>query len=803
MRQKFDVTGMSCAACSAHVDKCVRALDGVEDVNVNLLANNMTVDFDESRVDADKIINAVIKGGYGANIPGAEGKAVVEENDGAFLKLIASVILLILLMYVSMGHMIGITPHIFHDKPLLFAAVQLVLAIAVMILNSGYFINGFKSLLNKSPNMDSLIAIGSSAAFIYGVFSVIMIARGMSEYAHNLYFESTATILTLISLGKYFEKRAKGKTTRAIEMLMDLAPKTAIVIKDGREETVPVEDVKKGDIVKVFSGAAIPLDGVIVSGSATVDESAVTGESMPVYKTEGDNVTGATINRSGYFEFEVTRTGDDTTLAKIIKLVEEASSSKADISRLADKISGIFVPVVLIIALITAIVWYIVSHDMGFSLSMGISVIVISCPCALGLATPTAIMVGTGRGAQLGILIKSAQALEAAHRIDTVVLDKTGTITYGNMKLGDVICECDRREFLKTVASMQRLSEHPISDAVLGEYDGDFYDASEFVRIEGRGIGASIEGDAVLSGNYSLMCDNNIEVPDLSDYSRLGKTVIYCAKNGEYYGAFTVLDKIKDSSYAAIRALKNDGIDVIMLSGDNTVTANAVGKAAGIDKVIAEVMPQDKEKHIASLQEDMHRVLMVGDGINDAPALVRADIGMAIGAGTDIAIESADFVLMKNDLTGVVDALDLSRATMKNIKENLFWAFFYNVLLIPVAAGVLYPSFGIKLSPMIAAFAMSFSSVFVVSNALRLRTFKPRKYETENGKMKKTVKIEGMMCTHCTGRVSAALNAIEGISAEVTLDNGGEAHITLTKDVSDDVIIKTVTDAGYKVISIS
>ena len=802
MHQKFDVTGMSCAACSAHVDKSVRGLDGVNDVNVNLLNNNMVVDFDEDKVSVNDIINAVIKGGYGASVYDGAKKKTPDDNKGAFLRLVASIALLVLLMYVSMGHMIGITPKIFHENPLLFALIQILLVIPIMILNFHYFTNGYRSMFNKSPNMDSLIAIGSSAAFIYGIFSVIMIAKGKIEYAHNLYFESSATILTLISLGKYFEKRAKGKTTKAIEMLMDLAPKTATVIRNGKEETISVEDVKIGDRVKVLAGSAIPLDGVIVEGFGTVDESAITGESVPVDKSVGDSVVGATINRSGYFEFEVTRIGADTTLSQIVKLVEEASSSKAPISRLADKISGIFVPIVLVIALVTAVIWYLVTKDVSFALSMGISVIVISCPCALGLATPTAIMVGTGRGAQLGILIKSAQALETAHHIDTVVLDKTGTVTSGVMMVTDIISDYDRQEFIKTVASLQKLSEHPLSKAISAEYSQELYEATDFAQINGRGISGIVNGDKILSGNYNLMRDNGVTAPNLDEYSKAGKTVIYCAKDNEFYGAFAISDTIKEKSPVAIKALKDSGIDVVMLSGDNSLTANAVGKTAGIDTVIAGVLPQDKEKHIDRLQKDGHKVLMVGDGINDAPALVRADVGMAIGAGTDIAIESADFVLMKNELTGVVDALDLSRATIKNIKQNLFWAFFYNILLIPVAAGVLYPAFGIKLNPMIAAFAMSFSSVFVVSNALRLRLFKPRTYDLEDNGMKKTIKIEGMMCTHCTGRVSQALNAIDGVNAEVSLDNGGQAVITLTKDVSDDVLTNAVTDAGYKVVGI-
>ncbi len=803
MNKKFDITGMSCAACSAHIDKSVRALEGVRDVSVNLLNNNMTVDYDGDRLSAADIIAAVESGGYGASEAGAKRR---EDNAGAGMlrRLVASVILLLCLMYVSMGHMILPQPAIFHENALLFALVQLALTIPVIIINFKYYTNGFKALINRSPNMDTLIATGSAAAMIYGIFAVVMIARGYTEYRHDLYFESAAMILTLISLGKYFEARAKGRTTKAIEMLINLVPKTATVIRNGKEETVLTETVQCGELVAVRAGQTVPLDGIIREGSGTVDESALTGESVPADKSVGDTVTGATVNKSGYFVLEVTRTGEDTTLSQIVRLVEEASSSKAPISRLADKVSGVFVPIVLSLACLTAIIWLIVSHDVSTALSMGISVVVISCPCALGLAAPTAVMVGAGRAAQLGILIKSAQALETAYHADTVALDKTGTVTEGKMSVTDIVAVTERQELVKLIASAERLSEHPLSAAIVNEAEGELYPASDFAQVDGEGIRAKVNGKNIIAGNLKMMKNNNIPVPPLTELYKAGKTVIYAAADGEYLGAFAISDAIKEDSAEAVAALKSRGTEVIMLSGDNSVSANAVGAAAGIDRVISDVLPSDKEKHIAALQSEGHKVIMVGDGINDAPALVRADVGIAIGSGTDIAIESADFVLMKNSLYGVVDALDLSRATIKNIKENLFWAFFYNVLLIPVAGGALYPAFGLKLNPMIAALAMSFSSVFVVSNALRLNFFKTHKNKKEeNNIMKKIMKIEGMMCSHCTGRVSEALNAIDGVSAEVTLRDGGEAVLSLSKEVSDEKLKKAVEDAGYKVLSIA
>ena len=826
MTEKFNVTGMTCSACSAHVEKSVKKLNGVKSVNVNLLQNNMHVDFDETAISVDDIINAVVSGGYGASVAGKEQEKKDNKIDNEIsnmkFRLIVSLVCLVPLMYISMGHMWG-WPflNVFHgaENGITFALTQMLLMLPIMYVNRKYYITGFKTLFHGAPNMDSLIAIGSGAAFTYGIIAIYCIGYGLGhgdkEFAHsymmNLYFESAAMILALITLGKFLESRAKGKTSQAIEKLIDLSPKTAVVIRDGKEVTVGVDDVQIGEIVAVKAGQSVPLDGVIVEGNGAIDESAITGESIAVEKNVGDKVIGATINKSGYFKFKVEKVGEDTALSQIIHLVEEASASKAPIAKLADKVSGIFVPVVISIAVITIIVWLLLGKGVSFALSMGISVLVISCPCALGLATPTAIMVGTGKGAQYGILTKSAESLETAHQVDTVVLDKTGTITEGKPSVTDIApVGISDKELLQIAASIEYLSEHPLAKAIVEKADGlEFSDVADFEQIVGQGVKGNVDGKKVLAGNYKMMRENNIEVSEDEIFANDGKTSLYFAVDNKFVGIIAVADTIKETSRQAIEDMRNMGLDVIMLTGDNAVTANAIKNKLPLSSAVAEVLPSDKEEVVRKLQQSGHKVAMVGDGINDAPALTRADVGIAIGAGTDIAIESADIVLMKSNLQDVVTSIELSHSVIKNIKENLFWAFFYNALGIPIAAGVLYGIAGLKLNPMIAALAMSFSSVFVVSNALRLRFFKPKcnniktvKNEKENITMTKTIKINGMMCSHCTGRVGEVLNAIDGVSAEVSLDNGGQAVVTLAKDVSDDVLKKAVVDAGYEVVGI-
>ena len=826
MTEKFNVTGMTCSACSAHVEKSVKKLNGVKSVNVNLLQNNMHVDFDETAVSVDDIINAVVSGGYGASVAGKKQEKKDNKIDNEIsnmkFRLIVSLVCLVPLMYISMGHMWG-WPFlsVFHgaENGITFALTQMLLTLPIMYVNRKYYITGFKTLFHGAPNMDSLIAIGSGSAFTYGIISIYCIGYGLghgdkefaNSYMMNLYFESAAMILALITLGKFLESRAKGKTSQAIEKLIDLSPKTAVVIRDGKEVTVGVDDVQIGEIVVVKAGQSVPLDGVIVEGNGAIDESAITGESIAVEKNVGDKVIGATINKSGYFKFKVEKVGEDTALSQIIHLVEEASASKAPIAKLADKVSGIFVPVVISIAVITIIVWLLLGKGVSFALSMGISVLVISCPCALGLATPTAIMVGTGKGAQYGILTKSAESLETAHQVDTVVLDKTGTITEGKPSVTDIApVGISDKELLQIAASIEYLSEHPLAKAIVEKADGlGFSDVADFEQIVGQGVKGNVDGKKVLAGNYKMMRENNIEVSEDEIFANDGKTSLYFAVDNKFVGIIAVADTIKETSSQAIEDMRNMELDVIILTRDNAVTANAIKNKLPLSSAIAEVLPSDKEEEVRKLQQSGHKVAMVGDGINDAPALTRADVGIAIGAGTDIAIESADIVLMKSNLQDVVTSIELSHSVIKNIKENLFWAFFYNALGIPIAAGVLYGIAGLKLNPMIAALAMSFSSVFVVSNALRLRFFKPKrnniktvKNEKENITMTKTIKINGMMCSHCTGRVGEVLNAIDGVSAEVSLDNGGQAVVTLAKDVSDDVLKKAVVDAGYEVVGI-
>ncbi|MDD3569709.1 MAG: heavy metal translocating P-type ATPase [Lachnospiraceae bacterium] len=839
MKEKFDVMGMTCSACSAHVEKSVGKVEGVSKVAVSLLQNSMTVEFDGEATNSAEIIEAVEKGGYGAKIAGenttiskSPDQNVNDEIKNMKRRLVISFIFLIPLFYISMGHMLGAPlPSMLtgHENMMSFALTQLFLTLPVMYVNRKYFEVGFKSLANRSPNMDTLIAIGATAAAVYSIYAIFkmgyQLGHGHMDVAHenimDLYFESASMILALITLGKFLETRSKGKTSEAISRLLDLAPKKATVVRNGKEMVIPVEEVVTGDLIIVKPGESIPVDGIITEGSSAVDEAAITGESIPVEKQAGDKVICATINKTGSFKFTATNVGADTTLAQIVRLVEEAASSKAPISKLADKVSGVFVPVVIGIALVSAIIWLLAGFGVNFAVSIGIAVLVISCPCALGLATPTAIMVGTGKGAESGILIKSAESLETAHLIKTVVLDKTGTITEGKPQVTDVITTADinEKELIKIAASAERYSEHPLAEAIIkkAEAEGiEFYEVTDFKAFSGRGIECKVGGKKVLAGNLKAMLESNVEAEKYKNkaesLAQQGKTPLYFAVDGKLAGIIAAADVVKKNSKKAISQLEKAGIEVVMLTGDNAVTAEAIRKEMGINRVVSEVMPQDKEAEIRRLQEEGKKVAMIGDGINDAPALARADVGIAIGAGTDVAIESADIVLMKSDLMSAVEAIELSHATIKNIKENLFWAFFYNVIGIPVAAGLLYPIWGVKLNPMLAAAAMSLSSVFVVTNALRLRFFKPSftvkdddiveiKPKEENKMTEKTMVIEGMMCTHCTGRVDKALNEIEGVTATVSLDEKS-AFLKLSKEVSDEELTKAVTEAGYVVISI-
>ena len=724
---------------------------------------------------------------------------------------------------------------------MVFALAQLILTLPVMYLNRKYFENGFKTLLHGAPNMDTLVAMGSTAAAVYSVSRLFVMGyamgRGNMELAHdcamNLYFEAAAMILALVTIGKYMETRSKSRTSDAITKLMDLAPKTALVVRDGREQEIPAGEVRVGELVIVKPGQSIPVDGILIEGTGTVDESAITGESIPVEKKAGDRLTGATVNRAGYFQMQADRIGGDTTLSQIIRLVEEAGGSKAPIAKLADKVSGIFVPVVLTIAVITVAVWLLVGQSFSFALASGIAVLVISCPCALGLATPTAIMVGTGRGAEQGILIKSGESLETAHLVDTVVLDKTGTITKGHPAVTDIktAAGVQERELLRLAASLEQASEHPLAEAIVGrahELSVSLEKTSDFTAVAGQGVTGTVGMKKVLAGNLKMMKENRIRTedlePDAERFSEEGRTVLYIAADGKLLGVLAAADPIKETSAQAIEELERMGLSVVMLTGDHEKTARAIQKQLGITRVVAEVLPQDKEREVRRLQEEGHKVAMIGDGINDAPALARADVGIAIGAGTDVAIESADIVLMKSDLLDAAAAIQLSRAVIKNIKENLFWAFFYNALGIPLAAGVFYPILGWQLNPMFGSAAMSFSSVFVVTNALRLKGFRPSFYRKkpsaaqlsaaeeikakkiienkEEQAMKKTMKIEGMMCGHCTGRVDKALNALEGVQAEVSLEDKA-AYLTISGDVSDELLKKTVEDEGYQVVEIA
>ncbi len=865
MKEKFDVTGMTCSACSSRVEKCVSKLEGVNEVSVNLLTNSMQVEFNDAVIQEQGIIDAVVHAGYGASVQGKKKASdtreslkenkknpVQEHMEYMKKRTIWSFIFLIPLMYVSMGHMIGLPlPGFLHGtvNAVGFAMTQFLLCIPVIYINRAYYTKGFSTLLHGAPNMDTLIAVGSAASLVYGVFAIYRMGYGLgvqdmdlvNRYLHDLYFESAVMILALINIGKYLEARSKGKTSEAINKLMDMAPKTAFAERNGTVVEIPAEEIQIGDILQVKPGSSVPADGVVLEGVTSIDEAAITGESIPVQKVPGDSVIAATMNKAGFFRMKASKVGDDTTFSQIIRLVEDASTSKAPIAKIADKIAGVFVPIVMTIALITAAVWLLAGAEFEFALSCAISVLVISCPCALGLATPVAIMVGTGKGAENGILIKSGEALEVTHNIQSVVLDKTGTITQGKPAVTDIHgVKTDSKELLKIAAAMEKKSEHPLAEAVLAKAEEEkisLPEASEFSAVAGMGIEAVIEGKKYYAGNLRLMKEKGIDCTGIKDYLETltgeGKTPLLFADEKELLGVVGAADIVKSTSAQAIRELKKMGIQVIMLTGDNERTAKAIQRQLDIDTVIAEVLPQDKEREVAKLQENGQKVAMVGDGINDAPALARADVGIAIGAGTDVAIESADIVLMKNDLLDVVTAISLSKAVIRNIKENLFWAFFYNVCGIPLAAGVFYTALGLKLSPMFGAAAMSLSSLFVVSNALRLRFFhvlkKPQKEEdgtvhtTEkiNGQTGKkqivntsaeavenkeemnmyTMKIEGMMCPHCQAAVTKALNGIEGVKAEVDLEKK-EAYVEAADSVSKEELTKAVVNAGYEVVSV-
>ena len=836
MTEQFAVTGMTCAACSAHVEKAVSRLSGVQSAPVNLMLGSMTVTYDEKAVAEGDIIAAVKAAGYGASPASQTDQGQLRRDQDAALRrrkkhLIWSVVFLVPLFYLSMGHMMGLPlPQVLHTHPLLLACLQLALVIPILILNRNYFTVGFSRLVKLSPNMDSLVAVGAAAGLVYSLIEMGLLAAGQVSGMPDLYFESAGMILTLVTVGKYLEERSRSKTTGAISALLALAPESAVVRRQGQEFTIPTEEIVAGDTVIVRQGGRIPVDGVITDGHAAVDESAITGESLPVEKVPGDAVTSATVTSSGYLELRATRVGGDTTLSQIIRLMEEAASSKAPISRLADRISGIFVPAVMAISLTAALLWaFVGGMDVRFCLSIAIAVLVISCPCALGLATPVAIMVGTGQAAQQGILIKSAESLELLHKVQTVVLDKTGTVTMGQPRVTDILCApgVTEEELLCVAASAEKPSEHPLAHAIVEESQArhiPLCPVSGFRSVPGGGIQATLSGEAVLAGNAGYLAQNGVSLAAMeADAHRLaedGKTPLFFAESGRLLGCVAVADVVKPDSAKAIAALRRMGRRVVLLTGDNQRTANAIARQIGVDQVIAQVLPQDKAKCVAQLQQQGQQVAMVGDGVNDAPALAQADVGLAIGAGTDIAIESADVVLMKSSLLDIPAAMDLSRAVLRNIKQNLFWAFFYNSIGIPVAAGVLYPALHLTLNPMLAAAAMSLSSVCVVSNALRLRGWKPPVFPDqpaptaplpesavfqsqgkEENTVNKTIHIDGMMCAHCTGRVEKALNDLPGVEATVDLDSKSAA-VTCTPDVSDDTLRQAVEDAGYHVTGI-
>lgn len=883
MKERFDVTGMTCSACSSHVEKSVGKLTGVENVSVNLLTNSMQVEFDENKLDTAGIIKAVEDAGYGAAVKDGHakfgtktsGQSDSQENSGLSAveqnvknmkkRLIVSLIFWIPLMYVSMGHMIyqwlnipmpPFTMNFLHgnENAITYAFTQFLLLLPILIANQKYFKNGFKTLWHRSPNMDSLIAIGAGAAILYGIFAIYRIGYAMGhgdmavvhQYAHDLYFESAGTILTLITIGKYLETKSKGKTSEAITKLLNLAPKTVTVVRDGVEQVVDAADVEKGEIFLVKPGESVAVDGIVLEGKSSFDESAITGESIPVPKQEGDTIVSASINKSGLIRAKATKVGEDTTIAQIIRLVEEASSSKAPIAKMADKIAGVFVPAVITIALITGVIWLISGATFEFAMSTAIAVLVISCPCALGLATPVAIMVGTGKGAENGILIKSGDALETAHQIDTVVLDKTGTITQGKPVVTDIICaagkNADKTQLLQIAGSLEKGSEHPLAEAIVNycvTNNISLEKVTDFNALFGKGIEGTVSGTHYYAGNEKMMEEKGISLSteqknQIRKLAKQGRTPLLFADKKQFLGIVAVADVVKPTSKEAVQKFRDYGIHVIMLTGDNEVTAQAIKEQVGIDEVIAGVLPTQKEEKISALKQAGHKVAMIGDGVNDAPALASADVGIAIGAGTDVAIESADIVLMKNDLLDAVGAVKLSKAVIRNIKENLFWAFFYNSIGIPLAAGVLYPLFQIKLNPMFGAAAMSLSSVCVVSNALRLRWVKlhdAKKTQSEpyqdvaastiadinqhnaldnnikstnNDKgestMTTTISIEGMMCAHCQAHVEKALKEVAGVTeVTVSLEN---KNAVVTGDASVEALKQAVVDAGYEVTDV-
>jgi Cu+-exporting ATPase len=883
MKERFDVTGMTCSACSSHVEKSVSKLTGVENVSVNLLTNSMQVEFDENKLDTAGIIKAVEDAGYGAAVKDGHAKSGTktsgqsdsQENSGLSAveqnvknmkkRLIVSLIFWIPLMYVSMGHMIyqwlnipmpPFTMNFLHgnENAITYAFTQFLLLLPILIANQKYFKNGFKTLWHRSPNMDSLIAIGAGAAILYGIFAIYRIGYAMGhgdmmvvhQYAHDLYFESAGTILTLITIGKYLETKSKGKTSEAITKLLNLAPKTVTVVRDGVEQVVDAADVEKGEIFLVKPGESVAVDGIVLEGKSSFDESAITGESIPVPKQEGDTIVSASMNKSGLIRAKATKVGEDTTIAQIIRLVEEASSSKAPIAKMADKIAGVFVPTVITIALITGIIWLISGATFEFAMSTAIAVLVISCPCALGLATPVAIMVGTGKGAENGILIKSGDALETAHQIDTVVLDKTGTITQGKPVVTDIICaagrNADKTQLLQIAGSLEKGSEHPLAEAIVNycvTNNISLEKVTDFNALFGKGIEGTVSGTHYYAGNEKMMEEKGISLSteqknQIQALAKQGRTPLLFADENQFLGIVAVADVVKPTSKEAVQKFRDYGIHVIMLTGDNEVTAQAIKEQVGIDEVIAGVLPTQKEEKISALKQAGHKVAMIGDGVNDAPALASADVGIAIGAGTDVAIESADIVLMKNDLLDAVGAVKLSKAVIRNIKENLFWAFFYNSIGIPLAAGVLYPLFQIKLNPMFGAAAMSLSSVCVVSNALRLRWVKlhdAKKTQiephqdvvastiadinqhnaldnniksTNNDKgestMTTTISIEGMMCAHCQAHVEKALKEVAGVTeVTVSLEN---KNAVVTGDASVEALKQAVVDAGYEVTDV-
>ena len=883
MKERFDVTGMTCSACSSHVEKSVGKLTGVENVSVNLLTNSMQVEFDENKLDTAGIIKAVEDAGYGAEVKDGHAKSGTktsgqsdsQENNGLSAveqnvknmkkRLIVSLIFWIPLMYVSMGHMIyqwlnipmpPFTMNFLHgnENAITYAFTQFLLLLPILIANHKYFKNGFKTLWHRSPNMDSLIAIGAGAAILYGIFAIYRIGYAMGhgdmmvvhQYAHDLYFESAGTILTLITIGKYLETKSKGKTSEAITKLLNLAPKTVTVVRDGVEQVVDAADVGKGEIFLVKPGESVAVDGIVLEGKSSFDESAITGESIPVPKQEGDAIVSASMNKSGLIRAKATKVGEDTTIAQIIRLVEEASSSKAPIAKVADKIAGVFVPTVITIALITGVIWLISGATFEFAMSTAIAVLVISCPCALGLATPVAIMVGTGKGAENGILIKSGDALETAHQIDTVVLDKTGTITQGKPVVTDIICaagkNADKTQLLQIAGSLEKGSEHPLAEAIVNycvTNNISLEKVTDFNALFGKGIEGTVSGTHYYAGNEKMMKEKGISLSteqknQIQALAKQGRTPLLFADEKQFLGIVAVADVVKPTSKEAVQKFRDYGIHVIMLTGDNEVTAQAIKEQVGIDEVIAGVLPTQKEEKISALKQAGHKVAMIGDGVNDAPALASADVGIAIGAGTDVAIESADIVLMKNDLLDAVGAVKLSKAVIRNIKENLFWAFFYNSIGIPLAAGVLYPLFQIKLNPMFGAAAMSLSSVCVVSNALRLRWVKlhdAKKTQSEpyqdvvastiadinqhnaldnnikstnNDKgestMTTTISIEGMMCAHCQAHVEKALKEVAGVTeVTVSLEN---KNAVVTGDASVEALKQAVVDAGYEVTDV-